>query len=337
MTEPDSRRIAGDGEMGAGDVGERPKVTIVTPVFNGERYLRENLDASTGQTETALEVVVADDCSTDSTPDILDEYSLRFPGRLRHLRMPRNSGPARATNAAILAARGQWIAYISADDLLDREFAARHLREAAAHPGTRFTFSDFHQIDASGKVIRDVTFGQFRDRADLLLSTVRTDTPSLCSALIHREVLETVGIFDPESFSYDTDLLARAFLKYHPLHVPGCLASYRVHGGQGSRAIYRGVQGRAMVMARMARDFPPAIWVRGWVGWYLRLLRNTPWMLRVGKFQGAGEAMLYPLREVAALVRAAGSPGRDSRPPRLGPAPLPLEEAIQVSLTGRGD
>jgi glycosyltransferase involved in cell wall biosynthesis len=105
-----------------------PLITCIIPVFNGERYLRETLDSVFAQTYRPLDVVLVDDGSTDKTAAIAATYD----DRVRYIHQ-NNQGPAAARNQGIRAARGEFIAFLDADDLwhpekLERQIACFQIR-----------------------------------------------------------------------------------------------------------------------------------------------------------------------------------------------------------------
>lgn len=108
-----------------------PAVSVLTTVYNGERYLRETIDSVLGQTFTDLEHVVVDDGSTDRTSEILvgieDE-------RLRVVQLPR-SGRGAALNAGLSECRGDLIAVLDADDVAFPARLALQSELMALHPG----------------------------------------------------------------------------------------------------------------------------------------------------------------------------------------------------------
>lgn len=92
-------------------------VSIVTPAYNAERFLRATLDSVLAQTYADWELLLVDDCSTDSTPAIIREYALR-DSRVRPMRTAVNTGiPSEVRNIGIRAARGRYIAFVDADDI----------------------------------------------------------------------------------------------------------------------------------------------------------------------------------------------------------------------------
>lgn len=93
-----------------------PFVSVIIPVYNAEKYLRECLDSVVNQTLRDIEIICVDDGSTDSSPAVLAEYAERDP-RVRVVTQEnRGVGPAR--NAGIRAARGEFVAFLDPDDLL---------------------------------------------------------------------------------------------------------------------------------------------------------------------------------------------------------------------------
>jgi glycosyltransferase involved in cell wall biosynthesis len=87
-------------------------VSCIVPVYDGERYLREALDSIASQTYRLIEIIVVDDGSNDGSARIAGE----FPTPIRFLQQS-NAGPAAARNSGIRVARGEFVAFLDADDL----------------------------------------------------------------------------------------------------------------------------------------------------------------------------------------------------------------------------
>lgn len=110
-------------------------VSIIIPAYNVEKYLRECLDSALGQTFSDIEVIVVDDGSTDSTPEIIREYASRDP-RLKPLTRP-NGGLSEARNSGLEVARGERVVFLDGDDLLAPTAVCR-LVEAAEQSGAHY-------------------------------------------------------------------------------------------------------------------------------------------------------------------------------------------------------
>jgi glycosyltransferase involved in cell wall biosynthesis len=92
------------------------------PVYNGERYLAEALDSILAQTYRPLEIIVADDGSTDGTAALVARY-----GECVHYLWQTNAGEAAARNLGLIAARGEFVAFLDADDLWHPEKLERQI------------------------------------------------------------------------------------------------------------------------------------------------------------------------------------------------------------------
>lgn len=96
------------------------KVSVIVPIYNAYDYLRPALDSILGQTLAELEIICVDDGSTDHSLEILKEYQGR-DGRVRIV-TETNAGPALARNNGIRRARGEYVAFLDADDFLEPTF-----------------------------------------------------------------------------------------------------------------------------------------------------------------------------------------------------------------------
>lgn len=100
------------------------KVTVLTPVYNAEAYLRQCLDSLREQTLTDCQFICIDDCSTDGSYALLQEYA-RADQRFQVLRTPVNSGQAKARNLGLQFAQGEYIATLDADDWFEPDTLER--------------------------------------------------------------------------------------------------------------------------------------------------------------------------------------------------------------------
>ena len=108
-----------------------PKVSIVVPVYNMERYLRQCLDALCGQTLEDIEIIAVNDGSTDSSPEILRRYA-QDDERIRIIDKP-NSGYGASMNRGFAEARGEYIGIVEPDDYPDLAMFGKLYAKAAKH------------------------------------------------------------------------------------------------------------------------------------------------------------------------------------------------------------
>lgn len=99
---------------------QRPKVSIVVPVYNVEKYISNCLDSLVGQTMSDIEIIVVDDGSPDASGDIADNYAASDT-RIRVLHQ-KNGGLGFARNSGIDAASGEFIGFVDSDDWVHRDY-----------------------------------------------------------------------------------------------------------------------------------------------------------------------------------------------------------------------
>ena len=107
----------------------QPVISCIIGVYNGERYIGEALDSILAQTYRPLEILVADDGSTDSTSAIVTSYG----PKVRYFWQP-NAGPGAARNLGLSKAQGEFIAFLDADDLWHPEKLERQLARFQERP-----------------------------------------------------------------------------------------------------------------------------------------------------------------------------------------------------------
>src|SRR5215813_10270594 len=122
-------------------------VSVVVPVWNGAKYLRESLDSILAQTFAPIEIVVMDDASSDETPAILESYRTA----IRTCRQRSNKGIYDNVNDGIALARGELIAVYHADDVYRPQIIEREAEFLSRHPEAGAVFCLDAWIDAEGR------------------------------------------------------------------------------------------------------------------------------------------------------------------------------------------
>lgn len=174
-------------------------ITVITPVYQGERFLAETLASIRAQTVPATEVIVVDDGSTDASGAIADDLAAQWPA-LRVIHRP-NGGLPTALNTGIAAATGDLITFIDADDLMVPTRLEQQSRHLAENPGAQVVMGREDLMVEEGVVAP----AWIRPEDD------GTPRPYMMSMMARRAALDRVGLFDPGfGVSQDLDWMVRA-------------------------------------------------------------------------------------------------------------------------------
>jgi glycosyltransferase involved in cell wall biosynthesis len=196
------------------------KVSIIIPVYDGEKYIREAVDSALNQTYKDFEIIVIDDGSKDNTPNIFETYGSKIKWKSQE-----NKGQAFAINEGINMAEGKYLAYLDADDVCLPERFENQVKYLDEHPNVGLVYSDRYQINENGETQR-IMKSQPPDNFVLL-----QDSCIPRSAVMHkRECLDAVGSFDESiTGSDDWDMWIRISEKFEMGYISKPLVKYRVH------------------------------------------------------------------------------------------------------------
>lgn len=130
-------------------------VSIIVPVYNSEQYIEQTIACVQAQTYLKWEMLLVDDCSTDSSASIIKKMAER-DSRLKYIPLQQNSGAAVARNTALKNANGQFIAYLDADDIWFPTKLERQLNFLKDNPHVGFSCCDYRKIDADGSDLNKI-------------------------------------------------------------------------------------------------------------------------------------------------------------------------------------
>ncbi len=165
-----------------------PCVSIIIPCFNAERYIGEAITSAHGQTYPDKEIIVIDDGSTDGSPDVIRSF-----GTTIRCEFGPNRGGCAARNRGIELARGEWIQFLDADDVLAPEKLERQVAAASEHPDCT-VYCDYELVNADDGQWVETHSADCRgiDPLAFVLRSMRLQT----SAPLHwKERLTAVGGF----------------------------------------------------------------------------------------------------------------------------------------------
>lgn len=152
-------------------------VSIITPVYQCEKYLAGTIESVLSQSYSNWELILVDDCTPDGSVEIIRPY-LESDPRFRYLKLERNGGAAVARNAGLDLARGRYIAYLDADDLWLPRKLERQL-DFMAKTGAAFTCCDYEKIEHDGTPLH---------------KTVHMPKTITYEQLLRNTIIQTVGV-----------------------------------------------------------------------------------------------------------------------------------------------
>jgi teichuronic acid biosynthesis glycosyltransferase TuaG len=147
----------------------KPVVSVVTPVYNAEDFLSETIESVLKQTFESFEHLLVDDCSTDSSANIVKEYAKK-DSRVKYIKLPENSGAAVARNTGIEHAQGRYIAFIDSDDVWYPEKLTKQLQFMNDN-NEAFTYTKYEHMTEDGEIQGSPEFPEKLSYSGLLKNT----------------------------------------------------------------------------------------------------------------------------------------------------------------------
>jgi glycosyltransferase involved in cell wall biosynthesis len=237
----------GRGQVAAESRPAGPAVSVIMPAYNASAYIREAIDSVLAQRFTDFELLVVDDGSSDDTPRILEAY--RDP-RIRVIRQA-NQGQSVARNRGLEASRGEFIAFLDADDLWDEGKLALQIH-LFQDQEVGLAYTGVQDIDEKGRFIRGPEAWAFH-RGWILERLLLGNFICCSSVLLRKRLLEENRLrFVVGQDCEDWLLWCQVSMASKADYVPASLVQYRVHAQGWSRNRGRMVVGEMACRRDMA-------------------------------------------------------------------------------------
>lgn len=199
------------------NASDQPLVSVVMPCYNAAAFVAETLAGVLSQSGPALEVVVVDDGSTD---DSAARIAAVGDPRVRLTSTPPSGGPSRPRNLGLAQARGRYLFFFDADDIMYPGKVATQVAAMERDPSLALTFTNFRVLNSDGTVADPdflagyATFAALRrlapdgvrlPREACYLALLRANFIGTSGVAVRRDVIERVGGFD-ESLASGEDI-----------------------------------------------------------------------------------------------------------------------------------
>lgn len=239
-----------------------PRVSIVTPVLNAGRFLQEAIESVLAQTSDSWELLLVDDGSTDGSPATAERYASAHPERIRCLAHEGrlNKGASASRNLGIRHARGEFLAFLDADDVYLPRKLEQQVPLLEAHPEAAMLYAATEYWHSwSGRpedAARDWTWRKYGAEPGTVVQPPRMlvtflqdggTVPCMGSVLVRREAVERVGGWE-DSFRYictDQVFHAKLCLEFPVFIADACWDRYRQHEASSCSTVERAGQTQA--------------------------------------------------------------------------------------------
>ncbi|HEY7347989.1 MAG TPA: glycosyltransferase [Ktedonobacterales bacterium] len=190
-----------------------PLVSIVLPVYNGARYLKESIQSCLDQTYLRWELLIVDDASTDQTSAIIAEFTAK-DDRVRYIRHETNKRLPAALNTGFAHAQGEYLTWTSDDNRYHPQALEEMVEILASNKYVDFVYTDYDEISETGQLMQSII-------AEPPMQLIEKHTGLACF-LYRRSLYEQIGsysedLFLAEDYDYWLRILASGFHMY-PLH-----------------------------------------------------------------------------------------------------------------------
>ncbi|MFD1000108.1 glycosyltransferase family 2 protein [Ohtaekwangia kribbensis] len=213
-----------------------PPVSIIIPAFNSANYIVETINSVLQQSMQDFEIIVVDDGSTDQLKEVLAPFIVKK--QIKYIAQA-NLGVSAARNHGFKKSRGQYIAFLDADDVwLNDNLEARLNKFKSGDFG--LVHADAFVIDEKSNKLPQILSGKEGNILNDILAWNGTQVPGPSSILVKREVVDTVGLFDEQlSTSADQDFFIRVAAQYKIGRVDKVTWMYRIHTNNMHKNIAR--------------------------------------------------------------------------------------------------
>lgn len=186
--------------------GHMPKVSIIVPVYNAEKYIKRCLDALLRQTLDDLEYILVDDCSEDRSLDILQEIQKQNPDKnIQIIKNERNSGVSHSRNVGLNYANGEFVYFCDNDDWVKPEMLEEMYNFAESRK-LDVVLSDMIAVYADHKELIQIVYPNI-EKSYAIKQYISSVWNSVCTMLVRRSLYVNHHILFPEGYNMCEDFL----------------------------------------------------------------------------------------------------------------------------------
>ena len=206
---------------------DKELVSIITPVYNASRFIKETIQSVQAQSYTNWEMILVDDCSNDNSCDIIREFA-KNDNRIIYMKLEKNSGAAVARNMAIKNSKGRYIAFLDSDDIWTNDKLEKQI-SFMKNENVAFSFTGYELMTEDGKLLnKTIQIPKVIDYEGYLKNTII----GCLSVIIDRD---KIGYFEMPNIRSNQDMATWLYIlrdrNCKAYGINECLAKYRLVNG----------------------------------------------------------------------------------------------------------
>ncbi|MBI5874103.1 MAG: glycosyltransferase [Candidatus Omnitrophica bacterium] len=209
-----------------------PRVSVIIPVYENEQTIAEAIESVLQQEFSDFEIIIIDDGSTDGSKDIIELYRKRSPDKIKCIRQS-NQGISAARNNGIRIARGEYIAFLDADDLWIPEKLKTQVLFMDKEKNLGFSYTETFVVDIDCQLTGHWKHINPTNTFEVLYNGNFIHT---LTVMARRHCFDRVGLFDPHlAISQDYHMWLKLTKQFSFGHISQPLAKYRIHSNNTSK------------------------------------------------------------------------------------------------------
>lgn len=186
-----------------------PFVSVIMPAYNAEKTIGPAIESVLGQSYTDFELIVINDCSKDSTAEIISAFAEK-DSRVRFLQNSKNSGVSATRNYGVSEAKGEWIAFLDSDDMWRKDKLEKQLAVVNSYPDAVLSYTASSFISANGAPSGYIMEAEEKTTYKTLL---KKNLVSCSSAMVKTEIMKNIKM--PNDAMHEDYYVWLTILKEH--------------------------------------------------------------------------------------------------------------------------
>lgn len=213
---------------------KNPLVSVIMPVYNGSPFVAEAIESILQQTYKPLELIIVDDCSTDSTLETLNYYKNKFPKIIKLVKLSKKHGESAAANIAFKKSKGEFVARMDGDDIAHPQKIEMQVKYMKAHSNVIVLGTQADVINAEDEIVGQKNFPLTHKKIYESFAVVNPLVHPSC--MFRRALLPSKSKLYENKYEPNDDYFTLfKFLNYGKFaNLPQKLFYYRVHGANKS-------------------------------------------------------------------------------------------------------